>query len=266
MLFQKDPCGIVCIILTYAMLLHCLYAILFIIIVPLLNESLYGTLHALITSTFIFLCIFSHARAAYFDPGFVPLPKKGIDFSDVKINDNNKVNGDGWTVCNRCDTYRPARSHHCRICKRCVRRLDHHCPWINNCVGEFNQKYFILFLFYIGVTSIYVLAFVIWSLIVFSQKNDSLIVHSIIICVESCLFGLFVITIFVDQVQTILNDRSLIDTLKLDDNSRMASQILPPTKVLLRKVFGPGPMMLWLLPCDLKKSNEATDLQNMHNV
>ncbi|CAF2801620.1 unnamed protein product [Rotaria sp. Silwood2] len=116
------------------------------------------------------------------------------------------------------------------------------------------------------VTSIYVLAFVIWSLIVFSQKNDSLIVHSIIICVESCLFGLFVITIFVDQVQTILNDRSLIDTLKLDDNSRMASQILPPTKVLLRKVFGPGPMMLWLLPCDLKKSNEATDLQNMHNV
>ncbi|CAF3195291.1 unnamed protein product [Rotaria sp. Silwood2] len=117
-----------------------------------------------------------------------------------------------------------------------------------------------------GVTSIYVLAFVIWSLIVFSQKNDSLIVHSIIICVESCLFGLFVITIFVDQVQTILNDRSLIDTLKLDDNSRMASQILPPTKVLLRKVFGPGPMMLWLLPCDLKKSNEATDLQNMHNV
>ncbi|CAF0937714.1 unnamed protein product [Rotaria sp. Silwood1] len=205
MLFRKDPCGIVCIALTYAMLLHCLYVILFVIIIPLLNESLYGTLHALITCTFIFLCMFSHARASYFDPGFVPLPKKGIDFSDVKINDNNKVNEHGWTICNRCDTYRPARSHHCRV-------------------------------------------------------------HSIIICVESCLFGLFVVTIFVDQVQSILNDRSLIDTLKLDEDSRMTQQILPPARVLLRKVFGPGPMILWLLPCDLKKSNETTDLQNMHHV
>ena len=48
-------------------------------------------MNALIISTCVFLSIFSHARASYFDPGFVPLPKKGIDFSDVKTNDNNKV-------------------------------------------------------------------------------------------------------------------------------------------------------------------------------
>lgn len=32
-----------------------------------------------------------------------------------------------------------------RVCKRCIRRMDHHCVFINNCVGENNQKYFILF-------------------------------------------------------------------------------------------------------------------------
>ena len=51
---------------------------------------------------------------------------------------------------------KPDRTHHCRQCNHCVLRMDHHCPWVANCVGFYNHKYFINMLFYSSVTSILV--------------------------------------------------------------------------------------------------------------
>jgi hypothetical protein len=31
-----------------------------------------------------------------------------------------------------------------RYCQKCVTRFDHHCKWLNTCVGAKNYKYFIV--------------------------------------------------------------------------------------------------------------------------
>jgi len=49
-------------------------------------------------------------------------------------------------LCVVCRVTKEMRSHHCKECGRCVHRLDHHCPWIDNCVGLGNQRSFICFL------------------------------------------------------------------------------------------------------------------------
>ncbi|XP_038556167.1 palmitoyltransferase ZDHHC15B [Micropterus salmoides] len=50
--------------------------------------------------------------------------------------------------CDRCQVLKPDRCHHCSVCETCVLKMDHHCPWVNNCVGFSNYKFFLLFLSY----------------------------------------------------------------------------------------------------------------------
>ena len=59
--------------------------------------------------------------------------------------------------CYLCGSLKPDRCHHCSRCKACVLRMDHHCPWINRCVGFHNHKFFILFLHYVFVYGVFII-------------------------------------------------------------------------------------------------------------
>ncbi|XP_050684214.1 palmitoyltransferase ZDHHC16 isoform X2 [Leptidea sinapis] len=58
------------------------------------------------------------------------------------------------SICKKCISPKPPRTHHCSVCDKCVLGMDHHCPWLNNCVGYFNARYFFLYMVYMvaGVT------------------------------------------------------------------------------------------------------------------
>jgi len=250
-MFIRDPCGIVCVIVTYIAVFYADYVVVKWIILQTMVDSLWGAFNVVLFNTVVFLLSMAHVRAVITDPGTVPLPQSKMDFSDMHSSDVGCDFVD-WTVCTRCETYRPPRAHHCRICRRCIRRMDHHCPWINNCVGERNQKYFMQFLIYVGILSIYsiILVAVAWlnECVNCSQVvavKQARIMHSIILLLESALFGMFVGAILVDQFQAILGDETAVEQVQ----QRGPFRPHKPKMTLLSEVCGRRHPFTWLLPC-----------------
>ena len=95
----------------------------------------------------------------------VELGEMGRDAAEIKLVGDGALGrdampvqtrkGGGSRVCGKCNKPKPDRSHHCRICKKCILKMDHHCPWVNNCVGWNNYKFFILFVMWTCVLAIF---------------------------------------------------------------------------------------------------------------
>ncbi|UJR37186.1 hypothetical protein I4U23_029894 [Adineta vaga] len=75
--------------------------------------------------------------------------------------------------CSTCKIFRPPRVSHCSLCDACIANFDHHCPWVGNCVGLRNYRYFYLFLFSLSILCIYILVFNVINIILRAQDKPS---------------------------------------------------------------------------------------------
>jgi len=77
-------------------------------------------------------------------------------FDDKFDNDMHETNGVVYipspkaSFCSKCQHSRPPRCRHCSTCRRCVLQYDHHCIWVNQCIGYNNYRNFLMILVYIS--------------------------------------------------------------------------------------------------------------------
>eukprot|EP01036_Dinobryon_divergens_P028175 gene28175-37076_t len=75
--------------------------------------------------------------------------------------------------CRTCLVPKIPRSKHCTFCGYCVPIFDHHCIWINQCVGEQNYRYFLTFLL-MNSTFFFYAAYVLYYILISDVYERSL--------------------------------------------------------------------------------------------
>lgn len=142
---------------------------------PFLPNQYMAGYHRITGTICMGICLLTFVLASGTGPGTVN--KDTIDTFDVyPYDDVLYVKRD----CETCESRKVARSKHCRVCDICVSRFDHHCIWLNQCVGERNYRWFLSFLLMHAATLLYggvAIISILWSEVTEKGLLNAVFVH-----------------------------------------------------------------------------------------
>uniref|UniRef100_A0A7S4BMI2 Palmitoyltransferase n=1 Tax=Chrysotila carterae TaxID=13221 RepID=A0A7S4BMI2_CHRCT len=115
------------------------------------------------------------------DPGIVPRNAHMDDAeAAVHANASRSVEVNGVTIslkwCHTCRIWRPPRASHCSECNVCVERFDHHCPWMGQCIGRRNYRFFMGFVVCVSLLCLHTASCSLFRFLQVLQKYETHIV------------------------------------------------------------------------------------------
>jgi palmitoyltransferase ZDHHC3/7/25 len=192
------------------------------------------------------LALACHVKTTLTDPGSVPA--SAVPTHQQRLNPSTTK----LSMCSQCQTFKPPGSHHCRICNRCISKMDHHCPWMNNCVGAGNLKHFLLFLIYTWTCA--VLSLCVLGYNYFFCTSEACMFNVVltqcvrVMTVLSVGAFLFTSSMLMNVVYGIVTGIGTIDRLKKKATGTMSDS--EEDSIPLRHIFGLAPFYTWPLPVD----------------
>ena len=185
------------------------------------------------------MLLWSYYMTIKTSPGKVPA------FWGLYIEDDDNKRRRFCVICRVC---KPRRSHHCGRCNCCILNMHYHCVWVDNCIGFYNRKFYMILLFYFCCIILF---------FDFSAFYYVTICY-IIILVFTYLF----IRLYKKNLTLVLNNSTNVEI--LDNNPYNLMYRLSYIEKW-RQVFGFNPL-LWFIPLALESGKSDGDEINWKTV
>jgi hypothetical protein len=203
----------------------------------------------------------SFYRACTIDPGKVPKKQPWL-LGDEEYETNPQVakheqslaekRKDGYArKCLKCYRRKPDRCHHCRLCERCVLKMDHHCPWIATCVGLHNYKFFFLLILN-GCFGLLLFTATFWETVVIVLSNETISTGFALFIVCSytlaVLLTLALIAFCIFHIWLLWKDYTTVEYCEKRTTGAIGESVFRESFYkTLQNNLGPNPL-LWFLP------------------
>ena len=185
----------------------------------------------------------------------IDISREYLDNSNLQIINTPKLNNNQkkkkivskkydfeLTKCKTCLVLRPKSSHHCSDCHICVLDRNNHCPWMNNCIGLFNRKFFILFCLYSVITVAYSFSiyfyYVVFKNFKTFRRSFARSMSGIFFMFFSFIYGGFCYTMLKDERKDIIKE------FRSYGNEKKKLM-----KLKMKIIFGGNFSLKWFFPC-----------------
>eukprot|EP00927_Polykrikos_kofoidii_P079238 TRINITY_DN76020_c0_g1_i1.p1 TRINITY_DN76020_c0_g1~~TRINITY_DN76020_c0_g1_i1.p1 ORF type:complete len:481 (-),score=61.81 TRINITY_DN76020_c0_g1_i1:30-1256(-) len=166
--FEGRPMYEALVLVTVAVVMGIFYFAYLFAYVPLANPDSCAVMPKVFQVCFLFAMV-SYHEGVVTDPGGVPedwSDGPGVSDRIFLLTSERKRSTGALRFCNKENKYKPDRAHFCSQLDKNVLRMDHYCPWLANCVGLRNHKFFFLFLLYTVIVDLILFFSLSWALLV----------------------------------------------------------------------------------------------------